>query len=86
MKKFSYIIKNKEGVHARPAGELIKTAGEFRANIELQAKGQTVSLKGGIFALMGLGLRSGEEIDVVCSGPDEAEAFAAVKAKVEELF
>lgn len=86
MKKFSYVIQNKEGVHARPAGELIKTASEFRANVELQAKGQTVSLKGGIFALMGLGLRKDDDIDVVCSGPDEAEALLAVKAKVEELF
>lgn len=86
MKKFAYTIKNKEGVHARPAGEFIKKASEFHCNVELSAKGQTVSLKGGIFSLMGLGLRDGDEIEVCCNGSDEAAACAAVQELCARLF
>ena len=86
MEKFNYIIVNKEGLHARPAGEILKKAGEFASSAELFAKGQTVSLKGGILALMGLGLRAGDELDFTFKGPDEKEACAAVSALIKELL
>ena len=33
MKEFKYVITDPEGIHARPAGELVKAAKEFAANI-----------------------------------------------------
>ena len=86
MLKFNYIITNKEGVHARPAGIIIKKASEFNSLVELFAKGQTVSLKGGIFALMGLGLRAGDELDLTFKGDDEQVAYDAVTALIKELL
>lgn len=86
MKKFAYTIKNREGVHARPAGELIKKASEFHCNVELTAKGQTVSLKGGIFSLMGLGLRDGDEMEICCHGSDEDAACTAMQELCTRLF
>ncbi len=86
MIRFSYIIKNKEGVHARPAGEIMKKAAEFQCSCELFANGQTISLKGGIFSMMGLGLKTGDEMDFTFKGADEKEACEAVKALVEKLL
>lgn len=86
MKGFSYTIKNKEGLHARPAGAIIKLASSFGSTIELSCKTKKVSLKGGIFSLMGLGLRYGDAIEVRVDGPDEDEALKALKQEFEALL
>ena len=36
MKEFKYVITDPEGIHARPAGELVKAAKEFAANIRAE--------------------------------------------------
>ena len=41
MKEFKYVITDPEGIHARPAGELVKAAKEFAANITLTKDGST---------------------------------------------
>ena len=43
MKEFKYVITDPEGIHARPAGELVKAAKEFAANITLTKDGKSVS-------------------------------------------
>lgn len=86
MKGFSYTIKNPEGLHARPAGLIIKTASGFGSTIDLSCKSKKASLKGGIFALMGLGLRCGDAIEVRIDGPDEDAALASLKKLIEELL
>jgi len=35
MKEFKYVIKDAEGIHARPAGELVKAAKEFTCSITI---------------------------------------------------
>ncbi len=40
MKEFKYVITDPEGIHARPAGELVKAAKEFAANITLTFDGE----------------------------------------------
>lgn len=86
MKGFSYVIQNKEGLHARPAGAIIQKASGFGSTIELSCKGKKVSLKGGIFALMGMGLRHGDAIEVSIDGPDEDAALEALKQEIESLL
>ena len=86
MKGFSHTIKNPEGLHARPAGEIIKTASGFGCTINLSCRGKEVSLKGGIFALMGLGLRQGDAIEVRIDGPEEEQALTTLKELFERLL
>lgn len=86
MQGFSHIIKNPEGLHARPAGAIIKCASGFGCTIDISCKGKQASLKGGIFGLMGLGLRCGDAIEIRCDGEGEAEAVAALKKLAEELL
>ena len=35
MKELSYIIKDENGIHARPAGLLVKKAGNFKSSVKL---------------------------------------------------
>ena len=61
MKEFKYVITDPEGIHARPAGELVKAAKEFAANITLTKDGKSGDCKR-IFGIMGLAVKAGNEI------------------------
>lgn len=86
MQQFTYTIKDRDGVHARPAGQLIAAASKYKSNITLSTNGKSVSLKGGIFALMGLGIRYQQEVTITCEGPDELDAYTGLKSSIEKLL
>ena len=79
MKEFRYIIKDAEGIHARPAGELVKEAKNFASTVKV-VKGDKSADAKKIFGLMGLGVKQGEEIQVQIEGEDEQQAAAALAA------
>ena len=79
MKTFTYVIRDKDGVHARPAGIVIAEAKKFTSNMTITNKGRTVDLKR-IFALMGLCIKCGETVEVKAEGADEEAAINAVEA------
>ena len=41
MKEFKYVITDAEGIHARPAGELVKAAKEFSSKITITKDGKS---------------------------------------------
>ena len=61
MKEFKYVITDPEGIHARPAGELVKATKEFQSAITLTKDGKTGDCKR-IFGIMGLAVKAGNEI------------------------
>ena len=79
MKVFHYVIKDKLGIHARPAGLLVKEAMKFQAAIQVE-KGDKEADAKRIFGVMGLGVKHADEITVSADGADEAEAIAALEA------
>lgn len=87
MKKFEYKIKDEIGIHARPAGLLVKTAGRFQSEIILKNNdnGKTADAKK-LFAVMGLGAKCGNVIDVSLSGTDEDEACTAIENFFKETL
>lgn len=78
-------LKNKEGMHARPAGVFAKKAAEFQSNIQIVVNGQTKSAKS-IMALMSLCLKHDQEFKLVADGPDADQSIAALSALVENEF
>ena len=78
MKEFSYTITDPEGVHARPAGILVREAEKYESSITLGKDGKTGDAKR-IFSVMGLGARCGQTINVKIEGPDEEDAAKAVE-------
>lgn len=83
MKEFSYVITDREGIHARPAGLLVKEANRFASSITL-AKGDKTGDAKRIFAVMGLAAKKGETLTVTVEGADEAEAAAAIESFLKE--
>ncbi|MBD5450382.1 MAG: HPr family phosphocarrier protein [Lachnospiraceae bacterium] len=83
MKEFTYVITDAEGIHARPAGELVKAAKEYASAISIIKDGKKVDAKK-LFGLMGLGVKQGMEITVQAEGEDEEAAAAALEAFLKE--
>ncbi len=78
MKEFDYTIKDELGIHARPAGMLVKEAGKFTSNITI-IKGDKTADSKRLFALMGLGVKNGDTVTVKMDGTDEEAAYDSLK-------
>lgn len=79
MKEFTYIITDQHGIHARPAGELVRELQKFTCDIRLTKEPKSADGKR-LFAVMGLGAKQGDTLHVSCSGEDEETAAAATLA------
>jgi len=78
-------IKNKTGLHARPAALLVKTAGKFKSEIFISKDGYKVNGKS-IMGVMTLAAESGSVVEVFIDGPDEGEAMTALEDLIENKF
>ena len=76
MKCIEYTIRDALGIHARPAGMLVKEASKFTSEIRVRCKGKEGDAKK-ILSLMGLAAKEGE-------GPDEEEAAAVLERFMSE--
>ena len=78
MKEFTYVIKEELGLHARPAGLLVKEAKKFQSATTLAAKGKTAAA-GKLIAIMSMGVKQGDCVTVTVEGADEEAAAAAME-------
>ncbi len=78
-------IKNRLGLHARAAAQLVQIAAQFDADITIVKDGQAVNGKS-ILGLMMLAAAQGTTIDVNVVGPQAVEALLAIERLVEQKF
>ncbi len=78
-------IKNRLGLHARAAAQLVQTATRYDADITVTKDGQAVNGKS-ILGLMMLAAAQGSCVEVSASGPQAAEALAAIEELVDQKF
>lgn len=78
MKTFAYTITDEVGIHARPAGELSRTAREFQSEIILRCGDKKADARK-LMAVMAMGIRKGQTVDVEIRGDDEEEAMESVQ-------
>lgn len=83
MKEFTYVISDPQGIHARPAGLLVKECAKFGSKITLK-KGDKQGDAKRIFAVMSLAAKKGEELVVTIEGEDEEAAAVAIEAFLKE--
>ncbi|HBI63319.1 MAG TPA: HPr family phosphocarrier protein [Lachnospiraceae bacterium] len=83
MKEFTYTITDPEGIHARPAGELVKVAKEFSCKVTLTKDGKSGDCKK-IFGIMGLAVKNGNEVVMSFDGDDEDAAYEKISAFMKE--
>jgi phosphocarrier protein len=79
------IVKNKLGVHARPAAMLVKTAASFRSDIHLAREGQVINGKS-IMGVMMLAANLGSEVTISAKGEDEQKAVEAIAKLFDDKF
>jgi phosphocarrier protein len=84
MKSFDYIITDPVGIHARPAGILVKEVKNYTDSVVTLTKGdKTVNLLK-LMALMQLGVKQGDTVTVSVEGGDEAAVCAALETFFKE--
>ena len=83
MREFAYTIKDEVGIHARPAGQLVKCASEFKSDIQLSVGEKTADAKK-IFSVMTLGAKQNDEVRVKIEGTDEVLAEGKLRVFFEE--
>lgn len=83
MREFKYVIKDAEGIHARPAGMFVKEAAAFPCKVTIEKDGKEADAKR-IFGVMGLAVKCGQEITLRTDGENEGEAMAKLSAFLQE--
>ncbi len=83
MKNFTYIIKDELGIHARPAGMLVKEAKKYKSTVTLSVNGKTAEAVR-LMAVMGMAVKCGNVVEVEICGADEDIAFEGIKRFFEE--
>jgi len=78
-------IINKNGLHARPAAEIVKTAGRFDSDVTIVRDDLEVNGKS-IMGVMMLAAECGSTITLRANGPDENEAVDALVSLVTSRF
>ena len=81
----SVTIVNKNGLHARPAAELVKTASRFQSEITMVRDDLEVNGKS-IMGVMMLAAECGAELLVRADGPDAEQAVQAIADLVARKF
>lgn len=78
-------IKNRAGIHARPAALLVQTASKFASKIWLEKGSDRINAKS-IMGIITLGASFGTPIRIIAEGTDEEAATAAIEALFESRF
>jgi len=78
-------IRNRLGLHARAAVQLVQAVGSFDAVVMLEKDGQSVNGRS-IMGIMMLAAPQGSLVEVSTSGPQAAEALEAIRRLVEARF
>lgn len=83
MREFIYTITDPEGIHARPAGLLVKEAAKYPCSVTVSKEGREVDAKR-IMGVMSLGVKCGQEITLKTQGEQEETAMESLKKFLEE--
>ena len=79
MKKFSYTVQDATGIHARPAGLLVKAAKVLDSTVALENAAGKSAVATKLMAVMGLGIKQGDTVTVTVEGGDEEARIAAME-------
>lgn len=84
MQQFTYIIQDSLGIHARPAGLLVKEAKQYLdTTLTLTKDGKSAKLNQ-LMRLLSLGVKQGDTVTLTAEGPAEAQAVAALQEFFKE--
>lgn len=77
MKEFTYTVRDKVGIHARPAGMLVKLVKEYSSDVYIE-KGDKRIKADRLIAVMNMGIKQGDTVTITIEGVDEEEAYKSL--------
>lgn len=77
------IVTNPEGLHARPAGKLVKLLSGVKSSVIIKYGDKEINAKS-VLSIMALGVNPGEEIEIIIEGEDAESALKIVEGVVCE--
>lgn len=83
MKTFEYTITDPVGIHARPAGMLVKEVKKYESSVSIVNGDKKADAKK-LMVLMGLGVKCGDTVTVEVDGADEDTAVSALETFFKE--
>jgi phosphocarrier protein HPr len=85
VKEQEFKVKNRLGLHARPAAIFVQTTSKFKSNIKVRRGDQEVDGKS-IMGLMMLAAEEGAVLTIAAHGPDEHDVLIALSGLFETRF
>lgn len=79
MKEFKHVINDPMGLHARPAGMLVKAVAPYASKVTITAPTGTADAKR-LMGIMRLAAKQGMELTFTLEGPDEEKAATELQA------
>ena len=83
MKEFTYTVRDKVGIHARPAGMLVKLVKEYSSDVYIE-KGDKRIKADRLIAVMNMGIKQGDTVTITIEGVDEEEAYKSLYSFFEK--
>lgn len=78
-------IKNRAGIHARPAAMIVQAASKFSSRVFLEKTGERINAKS-IMGIITLGAGYETELKIIAEGEDEAEAVDTLFRLIDNRF
>ncbi|MCD7856079.1 MAG: HPr family phosphocarrier protein [Clostridiales bacterium] len=83
MTSFNYVITDEVGIHARPAGLLVKAAKAVSSKVVVKSGARSADATK-LMAIMGLGVKKGTEVTVEITGENETADAAVIETFFKE--
>jgi len=81
----TFTIRNKLGIHARPAAQFVKVASQFESEITVSKDGESADGKS-IMGVMMLAAGYGSELEVTAEGADAEDALMSLGSLIANRF
>ena len=78
-------LENEDGLHARPAANLVKIAKQYKSSVKLDISGKEYNAKS-ILSIMSAGIKKGTDIKIICEGKDEKKAIESIVIGFKNKF
>lgn len=77
-------INVKEGLHARPASQIVQEVKQYSSDVKMVSNGKTANCKS-IISLLALGAKAGSEVEIIVEGENEAAELKSFVEFMENL-
>ncbi len=84
MKEFEFVVTDPVGIHARPAGNLVREIKKYTESKITLTKGEKSVDALRLMAVMGLGVKQGDTVKFTVEGGDEEKVAAELEAYLKE--